>query len=143
MPPEQLLPSAASAEGGDRAEAGEVLMVRRSAVAACVTCGLCGGILRDPTTVSKCLHSCELLVRFLSVHHPSRAQSVSRCVEMGGAPLICACVCFFVFCFNFRTRRCPFSCHKQKCSRLACNSSIFVVHLDICCWGGGAHLLIK
>nr|XP_034579115.1 plectin-like isoform X2 [Setaria viridis] len=57
MPPEQLLPRDASAGGGDRAEAGEVVMVRRSAVVPCVTCGLCGRILRDATTVSECLHS--------------------------------------------------------------------------------------
>ncbi|KAG2632096.1 polycomb group RING finger protein 1-like isoform X1 [Panicum virgatum] len=31
--------------------------VRRSSIAPCVTCGLCGGILRDATTVSECLHS--------------------------------------------------------------------------------------
>ncbi|CAN6197084.1 unnamed protein product [Urochloa humidicola] len=58
MAPGQLLPCAASAgAGGGCDDAGEVVMVRRSAVAACVTCGLCGGILRDATTVSECLHS--------------------------------------------------------------------------------------
>ncbi|CAL5091041.1 unnamed protein product [Urochloa decumbens] len=57
MPPGQLLPRAAPAGAGGFADADEVVMVRRSAVAACVTCGLCGGILRDATTVSECLHS--------------------------------------------------------------------------------------
>ncbi|RLM86922.1 median body protein-like [Panicum miliaceum] len=42
-------------------DADEAAMVGRSSIAPCVTCGLCGGILRDATTVSECLHSCELL----------------------------------------------------------------------------------
>ncbi|CAL5066766.1 unnamed protein product [Urochloa decumbens] len=57
MPPGQLLPRAASAGAGGLADADEVVMVRRSAVARCLTCGLCGGTLRDATTVSECLHS--------------------------------------------------------------------------------------
>jgi hypothetical protein len=103
MPPGQLHRRAASAWGGDRAcaDADEVVMVRRSAVAPCVTCGLCGGILRDATTVSECLHSCELLAHFLlstiarvrqRLGHCAR---VPPCVEMGTPPPICACV-FFV-----------------------------------------------
>ena len=39
--------------------------VRRSSIAPCVTCGLCGGILRDAITVSECLHSCKLLRQLL------------------------------------------------------------------------------
>nr|XP_034580668.1 tripartite motif-containing protein 30A-like [Setaria viridis] len=35
----------------------EAAVVRRSTIAPCVTCGLCGSILRDATTVSECLHS--------------------------------------------------------------------------------------
>ncbi|CAN6209500.1 unnamed protein product [Urochloa humidicola] len=59
MPPGQLLLRAASAGPGGFSgpDAREVVMVRRSAVARCLTCGLCGGILRDATTVSECLHS--------------------------------------------------------------------------------------
>ncbi|CAM0151132.1 unnamed protein product [Urochloa decumbens] len=57
MPPGQLLSRAASAGAGSLADADEVVMVRRSAVARCLTCGLCGGTLRDATTVSECLHS--------------------------------------------------------------------------------------
>ncbi|KAK3124623.1 hypothetical protein QOZ80_7BG0589550 [Eleusine coracana subsp. coracana] len=48
---------AASADSGESLDGGEVTMVRRSRVAPCITCGLCGGILRDATTVSECLHS--------------------------------------------------------------------------------------
>ena len=61
-----LPPERPPARGGDCVDADKAEVVRRSSVAPGVTCGLCGGILRDATTVSECLHSCELpLMRFL------------------------------------------------------------------------------
>ncbi|WVZ62155.1 hypothetical protein U9M48_011935 [Paspalum notatum var. saurae] len=50
-------PELLSVRGGERAGVDEVAMVRRSSIAPCVCCGLCGGPLRDATTASECLHS--------------------------------------------------------------------------------------
>lgn len=36
------------------------VMVRRSTIAPCVSCVLCGGLLCDATTIPDCLHSCKL-----------------------------------------------------------------------------------
>ncbi|KAL6880101.1 hypothetical protein ACP4OV_011666 [Aristida adscensionis] len=54
------LPRATAARSGECGDAAASVRVRRSSVAPCVTCGLCGGLLRDATTISECLHSCEL-----------------------------------------------------------------------------------
>ncbi|KAL6647599.1 hypothetical protein ACP70R_015036 [Stipagrostis hirtigluma subsp. patula] len=51
------VPHAAFTPGGGQEDAGALVRVRCSSVAPRVTCGLCGGILRDATTVSECLHS--------------------------------------------------------------------------------------
>ncbi|XP_039835023.1 E3 ubiquitin protein ligase DRIP2-like [Panicum virgatum] len=50
-------PERGPARGGDCVNADKAAPAHRSSVAPCVTCGLCGGILRDATTVSECLHS--------------------------------------------------------------------------------------
>ncbi|RLM87305.1 median body protein-like [Panicum miliaceum] len=42
-------PERAPARGGDCVDADRAAVARRSSVAPCVTCGLCGGILRDAT----------------------------------------------------------------------------------------------
>jgi E3 ubiquitin-protein ligase DRIP len=41
------------------AAASEVVMVKRELLARCMTCPLCRRILRDATTVSECLHTCN------------------------------------------------------------------------------------
>ena len=41
--------------GGD----GAVVMVKRELLARCMTCPLCRRLLRDATTISECLHTCE------------------------------------------------------------------------------------
>nr|AAP44681.1 hypothetical protein [Oryza sativa Japonica Group] len=47
------------AAGEEVGGGGDVVMVRRASVAACLTCPLCGRLLRDATTISECLHTCE------------------------------------------------------------------------------------
>ncbi|RLM84321.1 uncharacterized protein C2845_PM04G04350 [Panicum miliaceum] len=47
--------SARRARGGGRAGAATEALVRRSVVEPCVTCGICGGLLRDATAFSECL----------------------------------------------------------------------------------------
>nr|CAB3497852.1 unnamed protein product [Digitaria exilis] len=47
--------AAPGAAGGGGAGAGGV----RSAFAACLTCPLCGRLLRDAATITECLHTCE------------------------------------------------------------------------------------
>ena len=51
----------------DREMANQVVRVRREAIAACMTCPLCNKLLRDATTISECLHTCESLLTFLSL----------------------------------------------------------------------------
>lgn len=36
-----------------------VVMVKRAALVACLTCPLCGRLLRDAATITECLHTCE------------------------------------------------------------------------------------
>jgi hypothetical protein len=38
------------------------VMVKRGLLAACMTCPICNRLLRDATTISECLHTCEFLV---------------------------------------------------------------------------------
>lgn len=38
-----------------------VVKVKREAIATCMTCPLCNKLLRDATTISECLHTCELI----------------------------------------------------------------------------------
>ncbi|KAL6647591.1 hypothetical protein ACP70R_015028 [Stipagrostis hirtigluma subsp. patula] len=64
MEPERL-PCASSSRGSECVDAGGTAIVRRSSVAPGVTCGLCGGILRDATTVSECLHSSKCIFQKL------------------------------------------------------------------------------
>ncbi|KAB8118101.1 hypothetical protein EE612_060758 [Oryza sativa] len=52
------------------AAASEVVMVKRELLARCMTCPLCRRILRDATTVSECLHTCN--------HPPHLSLSVRR-----------------------------------------------------------------
>lgn len=39
----------------------QVVKVQRKKLAACMTCPLCNKLVRDATTVSECLHTCEFL----------------------------------------------------------------------------------
>lgn len=48
-------PSPAAAAGTTRG----VVMVKRDLLARCMTCPLCRRLLRDATTISECLHTCE------------------------------------------------------------------------------------
>ncbi|CAN6292216.1 unnamed protein product [Urochloa humidicola] len=48
------------------------VMVRRSRIAPCVTCGLCGGFLRDAAVIPDCLHPCKLRLH----HLPSPPQLI-------------------------------------------------------------------
>nr|ACG41063.1 protein binding protein [Zea mays] len=48
--------AAAPGAGGDRGAEG-VVMLRRSGLAACLTCPLCGRLLRDAATITECLHT--------------------------------------------------------------------------------------
>ena len=41
------------------AEGSGVVMVKRDLLASCMTCPLCDRLLRDATTISECLHTCE------------------------------------------------------------------------------------
>lgn len=45
-----------------RRRAGAVVMVKRELLARCMTCPLCRRLLRDATTISECLHTCESLL---------------------------------------------------------------------------------
>lgn len=38
----------------------QVVKVRREALAACMTCPICKKLLEEATTISECLHTCEL-----------------------------------------------------------------------------------
>jgi hypothetical protein len=48
-------PGAVAGGGGG----GGVVRLKRSALAACLTCPLCGRLLRDAATITECLHTCE------------------------------------------------------------------------------------
>ena len=53
-------PAAAAAPGaGGGGGVGDVVRLKRSALAACLTCPLCGRLLRDAATITECLHTCE------------------------------------------------------------------------------------
>ncbi|KAF8659444.1 hypothetical protein HU200_058474 [Digitaria exilis] len=49
--------AAPGAAGGGGAGAGDVVRLKRSALAACLTCPLCGRLLRDAATITECLHT--------------------------------------------------------------------------------------
>jgi E3 ubiquitin-protein ligase DRIP len=51
-------PAPAPAPAGPR---GGLVMVKRDLLARCMTCPLCRRLLRDATTISECLHTCESL----------------------------------------------------------------------------------
>jgi hypothetical protein len=58
------------------------VMVKRELLAACMTCHICNRLLRDATTISECLHTCEspsspslLPPRFASLRHTSLPRS--------------------------------------------------------------------
>jgi hypothetical protein len=40
--------------------ASQVVKVKRETIEACMTCPLCNKLLKDATTISLCLHTCEL-----------------------------------------------------------------------------------
>jgi hypothetical protein len=62
-PPAETSADAAPAAGGGGGGAGPgVVMVKRAALVACLTCQLCGRLLRDPATITECLHTCEFPV---------------------------------------------------------------------------------
>jgi hypothetical protein len=44
--------------------------VRREALAACMTCPLCRGLLREATAITVCLHTCEFPLLSLSLSSP-------------------------------------------------------------------------
>ncbi|NP_001345567.1 uncharacterized protein LOC100193116 isoform 1 [Zea mays] len=50
-------PRAAAAREGGRGGTGPESLVRGSVVAPCVSCGICGGLLRDATAFTECLHA--------------------------------------------------------------------------------------
>ncbi|TVU31821.1 hypothetical protein EJB05_23522, partial [Eragrostis curvula] len=83
--PARLLPEAASRRVGKGDDA--AVLVRRSSVAPCVTCGLCGGILRDATTVPDCLHSFCRKCIFQKITHED-VKCCPKCkINLGHAPL--------------------------------------------------------
>nr|CAB3492867.1 unnamed protein product [Digitaria exilis] len=56
--------AAPGAAGGDGAAgAGDVVSLKRSALAACLTCPLCGRLLRDAATITECLHTSSVVLR--------------------------------------------------------------------------------
>ena len=50
---------AAAPGAGGGGGVGDVVRLKRSALAACLTCPLCGRLLRDAATITECLHTCE------------------------------------------------------------------------------------
>jgi hypothetical protein len=58
---------AAAPEGGRGGTGVEESLVRGSVVAPRVSCGICGGLLRDATAFTECLHACKLQMRLLSM----------------------------------------------------------------------------
>ncbi|KAL5224794.1 hypothetical protein ABZP36_011433 [Zizania latifolia] len=70
-----------------RGAAGEVVMVKRELLAACMTCPLCHRLLRDATTVSECLHTfCRKCI-----YKKLNDEELERCpvckIDLGCAPL--------------------------------------------------------
>ncbi|OEL26135.1 E3 ubiquitin protein ligase DRIP1 [Dichanthelium oligosanthes] len=80
--------SARLARGGGRAGADSAeALVRRSVVAPCVSCGICGGLLRDATTFSECLHAfCRKCI-----YDKFEEEDIKCCptcgIHLGSAPL--------------------------------------------------------
>jgi hypothetical protein len=63
-------------------EGSGVVMVKRDLLASCMTCPICKRLLREATTISECLHTCEspsspslLPPRFASLRHTSLPRS--------------------------------------------------------------------
>ncbi|KAK1309767.1 E3 ubiquitin protein ligase DRIP2 [Acorus calamus] len=54
--------STSSAEVVEAVAAEGVVRVRRDALSACMTCPLCEKLLREATTISECLHTCQIIV---------------------------------------------------------------------------------
>ncbi|XP_052145938.1 E3 ubiquitin protein ligase DRIP2-like [Oryza glaberrima] len=75
------------AAGEEVGGGGDVVMVRRASVAACLTCPLCGRLLRDAATISECLHTfCRKCI------HEEFVDKESCCcptcnIDLGCAPL--------------------------------------------------------
>lgn len=90
--------------------ANQVVRVRRETIAACMTCPLCNKLLRDATTVSECLHTCEFLQNLLfsglifillwllswQIREIFRAFDVSACYFLFVCDLGCGCIAFFL-----------------------------------------------
>lgn len=75
---------------------GPVVKVGRDKLAACMTCPVCNELFTDATTISECLHTCELcfsLSVFFSVF-PLRVSQISGFVD-----LICVFYSFLSFGF--------------------------------------------
>ncbi|RRT69273.1 hypothetical protein B296_00018620 [Ensete ventricosum] len=51
--------SGTGAEEATAARPGQVVKVKRKLLVACMTCPICHKLLRDATTISECLHTCE------------------------------------------------------------------------------------
>lgn len=69
--------------GGGGGAARGVVMVRRELLARCMTCPLCNRLLRDATTISECLHTCE----FPSLSQPSGSAVKAPSDVFGGCLL--------------------------------------------------------
>jgi hypothetical protein len=81
-------PRAAAAREGGRGGTGPESLVRGSVVAPCVSCGICGGLLRDATAFTECLHACKLQCdSFLRGASPSLSMWASWPPGMGMASL--------------------------------------------------------
>lgn len=71
----------------EREMANQVVKVKREAIAACMTCPLCNKLLRDATTISECLHTCESpeislsFFCFLSNFVPFLAHYLQNCLK--------------------------------------------------------------
>lgn len=55
----EMTTSGTGAEAATAAGPGQVVKVKRKLLVACMTCPICHKLLRDATTISECLHTCE------------------------------------------------------------------------------------
>ncbi|KAE8666991.1 DREB2A-interacting protein 2 isoform 2 [Hibiscus syriacus] len=74
--------------------ANQVVKVRREAIAACMTCPLCNKLVRDATTISECLHTCEISLSFPSkkcIYDKIEDEDLECCpicnIDLGSVPL--------------------------------------------------------
>uniref|UniRef100_J3LTR1 RING-type domain-containing protein n=2 Tax=Oryza brachyantha TaxID=4533 RepID=J3LTR1_ORYBR len=73
--------------GGGEAEGGDVVMLKCASVAACLTCPLCGRLLRDAATISECLHTfCRKCIHEEFINKESCCCPTCN-IDLGCAPL--------------------------------------------------------